>query len=85
MDGYPDYPEDVMVAVKYLVEKGVTKSTEIAKRLGVSPYTARNIKKLLRRRGLLKVEEPALAKVATTKAKSKKPRDIIEAILGRGR
>ena len=35
VDGYPDYPEDVMVAVKYLVEKGVTKSTEIAKRLGV--------------------------------------------------
>lgn len=76
------YSEDVIAAVKYLIlKKGVTRSTEIAQRLGISPYTARNIKKILRDRGVL--DKPK-RKVRRTKSKSVKGKDIIEEILGGG-
>lgn len=52
----PIYHEDLIMAVKYLYDKGITKSSEIAKRLDLSPYTVRNIKKILRERGLITPE-----------------------------
>ena len=79
------YPEDVIIAVKYLMEKGITRSTEIAERLDLSPYTVRNIKRILRKRGLIDAEEQKVSKKAiVVKAKSKKPKDVIEEILGGG-
>lgn len=73
------YSEDLIMAVKYLIKKGFN-SREIADRLGISPYTVRNIKRILRERGLLKTEEPKKAKT-TVENKSKKPESIIEKIL----
>jgi len=81
INGYPVYPEDVIIAVKYLMEKGITRSTEIAERLDLSPYTVRNIKKILRERGLIEGKEK-VRKTVVAKAKSKKPKDVIEEILG---
>jgi len=69
---YPKYPEDLVIAVKYLARKGLN-TREIADRLGISPYTARNIKKILRDRGLLKTEEPK-------KAAAEKPKSIIDVL-----
>lgn len=46
-----DYSDLLVCAVKYLIAKGITKSTEIAKRLDVSPYTVNSIKTMLRKRG----------------------------------
>jgi len=77
---FPDYPEDLIMAVKYLVEKGFN-SRQIAERLDISPYTARNIKVILRRRGLIK-DETSKPKEVVVKAKSKKSKDVIEEILG---
>ncbi|RLE47844.1 MAG: hypothetical protein DRJ18_02750 [Candidatus Methanomethylicota archaeon] len=48
--GFPDYPEDAIIAVKYLIKKGITRTNEIAKRLNLSPFTVRNIKQILMRR-----------------------------------
>lgn len=81
------YPEDLIMAVKYLLEKGFN-SREVADRLEISPYTVRNIKRVLRKRGLLapqegQEEEPA-KKVAVVRSKSKKSKDVIEEILGGG-
>jgi len=50
------YSEDLVKAVKYLYEKGL-KTTEIAKRLDVSPFTVRNIISILNRRSKVKREE----------------------------
>lgn len=75
------YSEDVIAAVKYLIlKKGVTRSTEIAQRLGISPYTARNIKKILRDRGVL--DKPKRKVKGRIKSKSVKGKYIIEEILG---
>jgi len=54
MMSYPDgYSETLVQAVKWLIMCGITRSGEIAKRLEVSPFTVRNIKVLLRKRGEL--------------------------------
>lgn len=45
------YSEELIAAVKLLLRKGITRSTEIARRLEVSPFTVRNVKKILRERG----------------------------------
>jgi len=70
-DGFPDYPEDAIIAVKYLIKKGITKTNEIAKRLGLSPNTVRNIKVILRKREREKQEK-------------KKPKSIIKKIVSGG-
>ena len=72
------YSEDTIVAVKYLVEKGITRSSEIARRLDISPFTANNIKRILRERGLIGVSK---------KAESKEPKSkgIIGKILAKRR
>jgi len=80
------YPEDLIMAVKYLLEKGFN-SREVADRLEISPYTVRGIKRVLRERGLLEAEEAkprASRKAVAVNAKSKKPKDVIEEILGGG-
>jgi len=43
--------KELVVAVKWLLHKGVTRSGDIARRLEVSPYTVATIKTMLRRRG----------------------------------
>jgi len=43
--------KELVAAVKWLLHKGVTRSTEIARRLEVSPFTINNIKQMLRKRG----------------------------------
>ena len=70
MKGY-EYHDDLIKAVEYLMRKGVTRSGEIARRLGISPFTVRNIKYLLRRK-------------AREEQKKEKPKDVIEEILGGG-
>jgi len=62
------YSEELVHAVKYLSEKGLN-SGEIARRLGISPFTVRNIKYMLRKRE----KEP--------KTKPRKHRDILDEIL----
>lgn len=73
--GFYKYRPELVAAVEYLLSKGITRSGEIAKRLGVSPFTVRNIKAILRRKQREKEE----------KAKSKKSKDVIEEILSGGR
>ena len=84
------YSEYLVAAVKYLVMKGITKPSEIAQRLDISPYTARDIKYKLKKRGELP-EPNSLWKNRGRKPRSKsikkdkevdKPKDIIELILG---
>ena len=72
VDGYYKYREELIAAVEYLMQRGITRSGEIAKRLGLSPFTVRNIKDIIRRRKRREEE----------KTKSKKSKDIIEEILG---
>jgi len=62
------YPEDLIMAVKYLARKGLN-SREIADRLEISPYTVKSIKRILRKRSLLEAPE---ARKAKAKAESKK-------------
>lgn len=45
------YPEDLIIAVRWLLHKNVIKSSEIARRLEVSPFTVSKIKSILRKRG----------------------------------
>jgi len=76
-----NYPEDLVMAVKYLIEKGFN-SREVAERLDISPYTVRSIKYVLRKRGLLETEEErekVARKTAVVKAKSK---NVLSKILG---
>ena len=70
------YSEDTIAAVKYLVGKGITRSSEIARRLDISPFTANNIKRILRERGLI---EPS------KRAESKEPKGIIRILTKRKR
>ena len=82
------YREELIMAVSYLINRGITRSGEIAKRLDVSPYTVRNIKSILKRRarqeGRGKDEKPTAGKkmAPTAKAKFKKHKDVIEELLG---
>jgi len=75
---FPSYSEETIIAVKYLIDKGITRSGEIARRLKLSPYTVRNIKKILRERGLLKDGK----KTGKTPIKKAKSEDIISILLG---
>lgn len=75
MKGY-EYHDDLIKAVEYLMRKGVTRSGEIARRLGISPFTVRNIKYLLRKRKAKRKQEK--------KEKKEKSKDVIEEILGGG-
>jgi len=85
----PVYNENLIAAVEYLMKRGITRSGEIAKRLGISPFTVRNIKAILGRRkkenGKERKEEKAMKKkkslIETLRArrqslKSKKSRNI---------
>jgi len=65
------YSEDLVMAVKYLIGKGLN-SRKIAERLGISPYTVRSIKRILRKRGLLKSEKSKNVR------EENKPKNIIE-------
>ena len=47
------YSEELIAAVRYLMSRGIVKTTEIARRLDVSPYTVRNIKQMLKERDRL--------------------------------
>ncbi|RLF08531.1 MAG: hypothetical protein DRJ60_00270 [Thermoprotei archaeon] len=74
VDGFYKYREELIAAVEYLMKyRGITRNSEIARRLNVSPFTVRNIKQILKRRKARKERE---------KAEPKKPKDIIEEILG---
>lgn len=75
--GFYKYRPELIAAVEYLMKRGITRSGEIAKRLGVSPFTVRNIKIILKRKQREKEEKE--------KAKSKKSKDVIEEILSGGR
>ncbi|MBW2674860.1 MAG: hypothetical protein JRD89_15840, partial [Deltaproteobacteria bacterium] len=44
----PCFTEETINAVKYLMQKGVTKSTEIGRRLGLSPFTVQTIMRIIR-------------------------------------
>lgn len=81
------YSEELIMAVKYLLNKGLN-SRQVADRLEISPYTVRNIKRILRKRGLLAPqegqEEESAKKVATARSESKKSKDVVEEILGGG-
>jgi len=77
VDGFYRYREELIAAVEYLMKRGIKRSGEIAKRLGVSPFTVRNIKLILKRRKAREEKEKE-------KAKSKKSKDVIEEILGGG-
>jgi len=68
-----NYPEDLVMAVKYLHRKGLN-SRKIAERLEVSPFTVRSILHMLRKEGIL-------GKAKKGKEKPKKHKDIIEEIL----
>jgi len=84
------YSEYLVAAVKYLVMKGITKPSEIAQRLDISPYTARDIKYKLKKRGELP-EPNSLWKNRGRKPNGKKqmkkdkevdkPKDIIDELL----
>jgi len=84
------YSEYLVAAVKYLVMKGITKPSEIAKRLDISKYTARDIKYKLKKRGELP-EPNSLWKNRGRKPKGSKgikkdkevdrPKDIIDELL----
>ena len=73
-----EYDERLIRAVEYLIERGITKSTEIAKRLGISPWTVRNIKYILRKMKEEKKEE----KKEGEKEEEEKSKDVLEEILG---
>jgi len=85
------YSEYLVAAVKYLVMKGITKPSEIAQRLDISPYTARDIKYKLKKRGELpepnslwknRGRKPNGSKSIKKDKEVDKPKDIIELILG---
>ena len=73
------FPEDLIMAVKYLLEKGFN-SREVADRLEISPYTVRSIKRILRKRGLLTTEEGRVSE-EVRKSERKRPKDVIEELL----
>ena len=89
------YSEHLINAVKYLIMKGITKPSEIAKRLDISPYTARNVKRLLKQRGDLpepnslwknRGRKPKALSKDETKPKTqprekKRQRDVADALL----
>jgi len=64
------YSEDLVMTVKYLARKGLN-SGKIADILGISPYTVRNIKSILRKRGLLKTSEKPSKSKTKEESKSK--------------
>ena len=74
-----DYSEELVAAVKYLMGKGITRSTEIARRLGISPFTVRNIKYRLQKQKEEKSEE---GKLSVTRPRSKRKRDLLDELLG---
>jgi len=82
---YPKYPEDLIMSVRYLTRKGLN-ARKIADRLGISPFTVRNIKRILRERGLLGTGEHESTKhkiKAKNKTRGKKSdEDIIDILLG---
>jgi len=71
VDGFYRYREDLIKAVEFLMRRGITRSGEIARRLGISPFTVRNIKLILRRR-----------KAREEKKEKEKSLDVLEEILG---
>jgi len=68
-----EYSEELIVAVDYLMKRGITRCGEIAKRLNVSPFTVRNIKRILRKRK---------ARMKLKTEKKEKPKDFLDEILG---
>lgn len=83
----PSYPEELITAVKWLIHKGVTRSSDIARRLEVSPYTVSNIKTLLRKRGEYPDTESKRRKKPQPKKRAKKEvkEDFITRMFGGGR
>jgi len=86
------YSEYLIAAVKYLVMKGITKPSEIAKRLDISKYTARDIKYKLKKRGELpepnslwknrgRKPKPNGSKSIKKDKEVDKPKDIIDELL----
>jgi len=73
------FPEDLIMAVKYLLEKGFN-SREVADRLEISPYTVRSIKRILRKRGLLATGNGG-ERASTRRAGRKRTKDVIEELL----
>jgi len=72
------FPEDLIMAVKYLLEKGFN-SREVADRLEISPYTVRSIKRILRKRGLLATDSGEGERAR--RAERKRTKDVIEELL----
>lgn len=68
------YSEKLIVAVEYLMEKGITKDREIAERLGVSPHTVKTIKFMLKKRsmGEAKKAEPKREEKEAEEGKQKR-------------
>jgi len=73
----PKYSEDLIIAVRWLLHKGVTRSSDIARRLEVSPYTIRNIKRVLKQRGEFP-EEAEKGRKAHIRRKPKKKKKAKE-------
>ena len=72
-----NYNEDLIHAVKYLSEKGY-RTTEIARRLNVSPFTVRNIKQYVLRK---REKESGTNPQKKTKKTKKTKRDFLEELL----
>ncbi|RLG23145.1 hypothetical protein DRN85_09880 [Methanosarcinales archaeon] len=81
----PNYPEELITAVKWLIYKGVTRSSDIARRLEVSPYTVNNIKTLLRKRGDFPEPRERRKKRKREEKKEKKKSDWISRMFGGGK
>ena len=79
----PIYSEELITAVKWLLHKGITRSGDIARRLEVSPYTVRNIKTILRKRGEYPEVEPKRRKPQSKRKKKKEAKeDFITKMFG---
>ncbi len=65
------YPEKLLIAVEYLLEKGVTKPSEIARRLNISPTTATTVKYLVLRRKRQQEAESQISGAAETVTKAR--------------
>lgn len=81
----PNYPEELIIAVKWLLHKGITRSGDIARRLEVSPYTVNNIKTLLRKRGEFPEPGGLSKRRKRRKAEKREGGDFITKMFGRGR
>jgi len=75
------YSEELIYAVLYFIKyKKITRSGEIAKRLGLSPFTVATVKHILKYRGLIPGDQKKGRN--SRKDNKKEQKDIIGELLG---